>query len=645
VWIWTWTSLPTGGPVSDSDVWIFSENIYFSQDNPAANEEISVFAEIRYWATSTALVARDIPVNIYTTYPGEAKELIGQTVIPSLSMVAPENGSRYVYATWKNRGEGIYIIEVEIDPSFTEDNILNNAATRAILVGQPVSGLGAITGQVTDAWGGVVDTIISVFDSSGQLIGSTITDNTGFYLLESIPPGAMEVRIDTPDGYQADTDVKSADVAAHPVTEVDFYLTEYQDKELPMLSMPDDIIVEATGPSGTVVTYEASAMDAQDGELTPICTSASGNTFPLGSTIVTCTATDTSGNSASDSFNVTVMDTTTPVLTVPEDFAFETTGTSGAEVTYTASATDTVDGDLTPICTPASGNIFPLGTTGVTCTATDASGNSASDSFNVAVVKTNRPPILAPNANQVMDEGEQLLLPLSASDPDVGDSLTLSVTAPSFVSLNDNGNGSGSLTLSPNFMQSGFYPITLTVTDQGGLNASRLFTLTVNDINRPPMLAPIDDQAVDEGVLLSFIINASDPDDDRLAYSADGLPDGAEVIDNGNGTARFSWFPSIGQAGEYPLSITVKDDGIPSLSDSKIVWIIATVAAGCRDLIGDFDSDCDVDLDDVNILLAARNTPADGLEDPHDLDEDGMITANDARQLVLLCTRPRCATE
>lgn len=645
VWVWTWISLPTGGPVTDSDVWVFSEDIYFSQDYPAANEEITIFAKIRYWATSTALVARDIPVNIYTTYPGEAKELIGQTVIPSLSVDAPEKGSRYVYTNWKNQGEGIYIIEVEIDPSFTEENILNNAATRAILVGQPVSGLGSINGQVKDAWGGVGNVITSVFDSNGQLIGSTVTDDTGFYLLESIPPGAIEVRIDTPDGYQADAEAKFDNVDAHSVTKVYFYLTEYQDTAPPMLSVPDDIIVEATGPYGTVVTYEASAMDAQDGELTPVCAPASGNTFPLGLTFVTCTATNTSGNSASDSFNVTVVDTTPPVLKVPEDFTLETTSPSGAEVTFTASATDTVDGDLTPICTPASGNIFTLGTTSVICTATDATGNSASASFNVAVVRTNRPPILAPIANQVMDEGEQLLLPLSASDPDVGDNLTLSVTAPSFVSLNDNGNGSGTLTLSPDFTQSGFYPITLTVTDQGGLNASRSFTLTVNNINRPPVLAPIGDKAVEEGVLLSFIISASDPDDDRLAFSVDGLPGGAEVIDNGDGTARFSWLPSTGQAGEYPVNFTVTDDGVPSLSDSEAVWIAATVVASCGDLIGDFDGDCDVDLDDVNIILAARNTPAEGADDPHDLDEDGMITANDARQLVLLCTRSRCATE
>jgi hypothetical protein len=59
---------------------------------------------------------------------------------------------------------------------------------------------------------------------------------------------------------------------------------------------------------------------------------------------------------------------------------------------------------------------------------------------------------------------------------------------------------------------------------------------------------------------------------------------------------------------------------------------------------GDFDGDNDVDQNDVNILLSYRNQPA-SVCPKCDLDGDGMITALDARKLVLLCTRPRCATQ
>jgi hypothetical protein len=55
---------------------------------------------------------------------------------------------------------------------------------------------------------------------------------------------------------------------------------------------------------------------------------------------------------------------------------------------------------------------------------------------------------------------------------------------------------------------------------------------------------------------------------------------------------------------------------------------------------GDLDGDADVDKDDLNILLASRNQPADGPFDPRDFDGDGKITVLDARILATLFTRP-----
>jgi len=59
---------------------------------------------------------------------------------------------------------------------------------------------------------------------------------------------------------------------------------------------------------------------------------------------------------------------------------------------------------------------------------------------------------------------------------------------------------------------------------------------------------------------------------------------------------------------------------------------------------GDLDGDGQVCRTDLNIILSHRNQPASVCPDC-DIDGDGMITALDARKLVLLCTRPRCACE
>lgn len=60
---------------------------------------------------------------------------------------------------------------------------------------------------------------------------------------------------------------------------------------------------------------------------------------------------------------------------------------------------------------------------------------------------------------------------------------------------------------------------------------------------------------------------------------------------------------------------------------------------------GDLNGDGVVDQTDLDILLAAKNTPATGPGDPRDLNGDGKIDALDARKLVTLCTRPGCTTK
>src|SRR5215472_9441688 len=153
----------------------------------------------------------------------------------------------------------------------------------------------------------------------------------------------------------------------------------------PTLTLPPGQTAEATSADGTTVTYTATATDAQGQPLTPSCSPAPGSVFPLGTTTVNCSVTDSAGLTTTGSFTVTVQDTTPPSLTLPPD---QTVGWAGSEttVTYTATATDLVDGPVTPSCSPASGSGFPLGTTTVNSSATDAHGNTATGSFTVTVV-------------------------------------------------------------------------------------------------------------------------------------------------------------------------------------------------------------------------------------------------------------------
>ncbi|MDD3007131.1 MAG: HYR domain-containing protein, partial [Candidatus Pacebacteria bacterium] len=166
--------------------------------------------------------------------------------------------------------------------------------------------------------------------------------------------------------------------------------------------------VEATGPSGAVVSYTTPiATDAVDGDITATCAPESGSIFPLGTTTVTCTATDSYGNSGENSFTVTVQDATAPTIGTHENITVEATSLTGAVVEYECpTATDLVDTDVDVIGNPVSGSAFKLGTTIVTCTATDDYNNSATSTFNITVVDTVAPVIsgIVPTENSTTSD-------------------------------------------------------------------------------------------------------------------------------------------------------------------------------------------------------------------------------------------------
>ncbi|HZE07407.1 MAG TPA: HYR domain-containing protein, partial [Gemmatimonadaceae bacterium] len=106
--------------------------------------------------------------------------------------------------------------------------------------------------------------------------------------------------------------------------------------------------------------------------------------YPIGVTAITWTVTDASGNTASATQYVTVRDNEAPTLTVPADFSVNATSPTGAAVPFAVSAVDNVGVTLVS-CDPASGSNFKVGSTLVSCFASDAAGNRSTKTFNVSV--------------------------------------------------------------------------------------------------------------------------------------------------------------------------------------------------------------------------------------------------------------------
>ena len=182
---------------------------------------------------------------------------------------------------------------------------------------------------------------------------------------------------------------------------------------------------------------------------------------------------------------------------------------------------------------------------------------------------SNQPPVLNPIGSKSVNEAVLISFTISASDPD-NDAMTFSASnVPSGASFNPS---SRVFSWTPAYGDAGNYHVTFTVTDNGtpAESDSETVTITVGNVNRPPVLGTIGSRSVDEGNSLTFTVTASDPDNDGLTFSASNVPSGASFNPS---THVFSWTPAIGDAGNYNVQFTVTDNGSPPETDLEIVAI------------------------------------------------------------------------
>jgi hypothetical protein len=168
--------------------------------------------------------------------------------------------------------------------------------------------------------------------------------------------------------------------------------------------------------------------------------------------------------------------------------------------------------------------------------------------------------------------GQLLQFDVSATDPN-GDKLSYSASnLPSGATFDPS---TRTFSWTPTSGQVGTYSNVRFQASDGSLTSWEDVTITVSGpasgANRPPVLSAVGSKSVGSGALLIFTISGSDPDGDRLNYSASNLPAGAMF----NAAARlFSWTPTSRQVGPYPGIHFEVFDG--SLVDSQDITITVT---------------------------------------------------------------------
>ncbi|MEW5849601.1 MAG: HYR domain-containing protein [Myxococcota bacterium] len=336
----------------------------------------------------------------------------------------------------------------------------------------------------------------------------------------------------------------------------------------PVVSVPNNITAEATSASGATVTFSASATDDVDGSLTPTCSPASGSTFVLGTTTVTCSATDAAGNTGSASFSVTVQDTTPPALNLPSNNTYEADRPEGRPVTFSPTASDAVSGSTPVSCNPTSGTVFSIGTTSVSCTSQDGAGNVATGSFTVTVQDTTPPVVNVPSP-----------ITAEATGPS-GAAVTFTVTASDVVS-GDVTNSVGCSNPSGSTFSLGTTTVLCMATDARGNVGMGSFTVTVRDTTRPTVTVPGNitrEGTSPAGTPVTF--SASGMDIVSGALPASCSPSSGSTFAVGTTTVTCTSTDGAGNSGQASFQVTVVDTTAPVVTVPATITLEATGPSG-----------------------------------------------------------------
>ena len=360
------------------------------------------------------------------------------------------------------------------------------------------------------------------------------------------------------------------------------------DNQNPTIVAPTALTVSLTSGCTATIASLGNAVTSDNCTVATVLNNAPA-TFPIGNTTVTWTVTDASGNNATATQIVTIVDNTNPTITAP--VAVSVTTNTACTATGVALGTPiTADNCSVASTTNNAPGSYPLGTTVVTWTITDASGNTSTATQTVTVTDNQNPTIVAPATVNVTTNNSCMALNVNLGTPVTTDNCSV-------VSVTNN---------APSAFNIGTTIVTWTATDGSGLVAIATQNVVVTDIENPIIIAPTNINAnstaacAATGIVLG---NATAIDNCTIATVVNNAPASYPV-----GTTTITWTATdaSGNTATATQTVTINDVVNPTITAPADISAITN--SGCT-AVG-LNLGTPVTADNCGVLSVVNDAPA-----------------------------------
>ncbi|MEN9640315.1 MAG: hypothetical protein RLZZ262_2184, partial [Bacteroidota bacterium] len=349
---------------------------------------------------------------------------------------------------------------------------------------------------------------------------------------------------------------------------------------------------------------------------------ASGDNFPVGTTLVTHVATDDYGNTANCSFTVTVVDNIAPTISCPANIGVFTSTTSCSASVAVSNPTFADNCAVTRLTwamtgatvatSPGTGinyvgtYTFNLGTTAITYTARDAAGNIVTCSFNVTVTDNVAPTISCPGNASLNTSTTTCNASYATPAPTISDNCSTSILTWSITGATTaNSVSTGINYVGTRNFNTGVSTVSYVLTDGSGNTATCSYTVTVVDNVPPVVTCPANIVTNVAAGACSRVVATTTPSrtdncaPTALSWIMTGTTTGSSpttgtnqvgttTFNQGVTTIEYTAYDAAGNTGTCTFTVTVNDNVNPTIICPATQTL--TLNSSCAGTLGDYRS-------------------------------------------------------